>query len=557
MVQRVLPIALLGASLLAQGDPVVLAEGNAANALTLRVRDLANPGHPGTVVRTDVEVLPVEITLRTLQASLRADLSRRVERAGFQRVELPGNGRLLRYRIRDGALYGFLWIRHDGRPQVLLELPGIGAAGTGDPFADRFAVAADGRHAAFLTQGNTLYLARLDGGIFASTGTPVRAVAPAATVGRIGVAAGASHLFFVTLDDRFWRVAWADGAAPEDLTPAGPALSILKEEFALANDGHTAVFLYGPKLQQRLYLVRSTGPAAVLPPPASKYEEPGYLPEIAGGPRLLLNDDATRLLYTDSIRREEIYLADLTGQTATVQLTSDNNFVPYIGIGVLPGFAAKSLVLAIGDQAGFDWYQADTGKALVTNLSLSPNNLVRPYGPGQLFPDAAFPTAFGQLWVREPTGTGHRLRAIDPATGTTRIDVPDLRGLPLLGDSVGGTPDLMVPAFAADRLVDGALGHTLLATVPGILFGNPVRSSAGDTLLAVDVFGVTRVALFRAANGMLVPLPPDPNLRQLARTPGDGIVILGGVLLTWRPGIAAQVASLPAPLVLLLSGIGA
>ena len=116
---------------------ICLAEGS-PGALSIVAIPEAAPTSSGTVVLAGVALLPIEITGRYLGQENDTHRSRRVDRNGVVRVELPGNGRLLRYRTAGGAAYGFLHIAADGTPRVVLERPALQGM---DPFGARIGVA--------------------------------------------------------------------------------------------------------------------------------------------------------------------------------------------------------------------------------------------------------------------------------------------------------------------------------------------------------------------------------------------------------------------------------
>src|SRR5690606_16905476 len=118
-----------------------------------------------------------------------------------------------------------------------------------------------------------------------------------------------------------------------------------------------------------MYLAGTAGPALRLPTPIADYEEPGYLPETPNGPRLLLNDDATRLLYVDGTVRDEIFVLDTSGLLPSTHWSGDPNFVPYIGVIVLPVALGSSFVAGIGDPGRFDLHTASAGQPATTNLT--------------------------------------------------------------------------------------------------------------------------------------------------------------------------------------------
>lgn len=536
-------------------DRIAWIEGTTPTAWTLRELDEQNLAGTGRTVLRDLEILPIEITNRTTQQSLRADRPRLANHSGLPRVELPGGGRLFHYRLRGGERYGYLLITARGSAVVVLEVPGAGAGGRDEPFADRLGVAADGQHAGISTLLGALYAARLDGGIYASTQTPSRPLTFTNFVDPVSVTPGATHLFFATEDDRVWRCAFTDGATPQDLTPAAPAGSILKEEFAPSGDGHHVVFLLGPRNAMRLWLLGDQTAAVQLPPPASDYEEPGYLPEFVNGPRLLLNDDATRLLYTDAASREEIYLLDTTGASSTTHLTSDANLQPYIGIGIMPMFVNATLVAAIGDIGAFDWFSATTQSAAITNLTRTANEAQPPYGAGKLHPFAGGTTA-GAIFAAElQADSSFALRRIDAGSGATSIIATALRGAPMLGDALDTAPHVLLPSFAGDQLINGG-GTPLLLSIPGLLLAPDVVGS-GDTFSVTRVsLGSASVTLFLLPGGGVLPLPPQNDHRQTVLTRGGGLLLNAGTLRYFSPSQSATIAT-SGNLRVVLSGAGA
>ena len=546
----------LAGGLAAQTPALTLAEGTLPSRLTVRTVPEANPLAAGLVVLGDAEFLPLEFTNRTWQQSLRADRARLVVRSGLVRVELPDHGRLLHYRLRGGERYGFLHVRRDGSAASVLELAGAGPTGRENPFTDRIGVAPDGRHAAILTGGGELFVVRLDGGNFASTGRPARPVAVPAAVVPLSLCVGRQQLVFQTVATRVLRCPLADGGVAVDVTPAGSPAAILKDLMAPSGDGSAVVFLFGPKLQQELYLLRESGAAQKLSPPASKYEEPGYLPEVGDGPRLLLNDDASRLLYVDGALRDELYLLDTGGTTPTVHVTSNTHFQPYIGTVILPVFHGIAVTVAIGDPDRFDYYAVTTGNPPVT-LTKTGGNTVLPFVSGLLQPGQAFATQGAQALALEVSPNGARLRTLDPVAQTSTVLADAVRAPLELGAAWQGRADLLVPALTGDRLLDGNTGLDLLVAPPPLQLGSTVHAPG-------DAWRVFRVALpngpaalvFRLPNGVLVPLPTEPVIHQVAVT-ATGSIWWNGSALRFASPIRFDTLPTTAPIRLLLSGAGA
>ena len=533
-----LPIAVaaLAAAAPAQTS-LTLLEGATQQDLQLRVLDERDPTSTGQILLTQLEVLPVEITRRTVQQSLRPNRPRRLTRHGVPRIELPPGGRLLRYRLRGGQRHGVLWVDAGGAATAILELPS-GIAQT-NPFADRFAVANDGLHAAFITATGVLHLARLDGQVYTSTQSPTRAVPAPGVIDPVSVCAGATHVFFQTEDERVWRCAYADGAPAVAVTPPKAPGARLKEEMAMSDDGHSVVFLLGPKPLFDLWLINSTGPARKLAAPSSKYEEPGYLPETTGGPRLLLNETGTRLLFTDAINREEIYLLDTTGTTTTTHITSDGNFAPYIGTIIVPSFASNTVTLGIGDPDAFDWYAASTASAGIVSLTRTGGRVAPPYGAGTLVPTAGYPLASGLVLSTEVAPGGPQLRWLAPSTGTSGIAATALRGAPELGE--GPAPVVLVPGQLGDALLTGSLATTLRGPA-GIWLSAP-EQGPGLSAFTATIPGGPAAAILMIPGGGLIALPPDPALRQVVLTAGNGLLLNGSVLTYARPGLVVTIPS--------------
>ena len=474
------------------------------------------------------------------------------------RLELPGNGRLLHYRLRGGDRYGFLLVLGDGSALVVLELAGTGVTGKDDPFQDRCAVAPDGKAAAFLTLAGALWIARLDGQNYASTGQPARPVPGGTGAVLLSLCVGKNVLFFQNAS-RVWRCPLADNGAPVDVTPV-PLPTVLKDLMAPSGDGASVVFLAGSsKTAMRLWHLQEAGTSLVLPPPASKFEEPTYLPEFTDGSRLQLSDDGTRLLYSDTSSRDEVFLLDVTGVTSAVAVTSDPNFQPYIGTIILPVFAADIVTLAIGDPGKLDLYTAATGQPAVHNATLTAGNTVRPWGVGALVPTAAFLGAGGQVHVVDRDATNLlSLRTIQPATATATLEVTGLTGTPVLGASWNDPADVLVPTASGDRLYTG-LGFTPFFSSPSGIELSPTTHAPGSSYLALraSLPGVAHALVLFVPGVGLIGLPPE------SAPHGFAITVTGNLVLDTANGIlfvsSAGVATLPTTGAArhLLSGAGA
>lgn len=551
-----LPHRLAGLWLLTllPAQTITLAEGTATSLQIVTLPE-TNPNAPDTVVLQVVELLPIEIAGRTLAMGNDVTSSRRVVRHGIARVELPQGGRLFRYRRAGGQFWGFLHIAADGGARAVLELPGTGVSAVADPFADRIAVAADGLHAAIALAGGGLRVVRLDGGTFASTGRPDRVVAGAsASVLETSVMVGPTCVFYQTQGDQLWRCDLADFAVPANVSPPPVPLGEFKDQMVLSRDGSVLVFLYGPDPQQRLWRLGTTGPATVLPPPPSKYEEPGYLPEDPGEPAMLLADDGSRLFFIDADVRDELYLLDMSGTLPTLQITSDPIFQPYIGVHILPKFVAHSLVVAIGDPAQMDWFRAELlpqGGAVV-NLTAT-GSATQPFPSGTLNPVQAAPVA-GSLLVADQQVGNLALRRLDVITGGLTTLQQGLLSPPELGSATAGVADVLVRTANGDSLFTGATGALLAKAPTGILLTPPAHgpSFAATWVHLANDWG----AAFFYFNGTLVSGPLEYDIKQLAPTPIGGLVVIGSPVRYLAPGVFVVMNRPAAAVRRCLSGAG-
>ncbi len=479
----------------------------AANALSLLSVDAANPSAAPTEHLRGLRLRAPELMLRTHQHEVRNDWPRRISRNGVVRIELPAGGRVFHYSRDSDRWYGYVWVDGNGNPQQLLELPGVSG---NNPFANAIGVAYDGLHAAFVTRTGRLFVARLDGQNWASTGTPVREISFPAPVEPTGVCVGATHLFCVTDNGRIWRTALTDGSTPSNLTPSGTVGSTVEDEMAMAGDGKSVVFLFGPRKSVRLYLLGSSGAAAVLPPPAADYDDPGYLPGEPNGPHLLLNQDGTRLFYVDSTVREEHYLLDTTAATTPTHVTSDANFEPYIDISIFPSFMADAfedtLVLGVGDPSAFDLYTAKTGTASVTNLT-GTAGAQPPFGAGTLAPDRGYTLRSNLTVFEQAVGTRTELRWVDPITAAGGVLDPDLRAPARLG--FGSAPRLLIPGVGGDEFADLSLTPQLVGPA-GIHISRDARDASGLAVFLASLAALPAGAgalVFELPGGILVPVP--------------------------------------------------
>jgi hypothetical protein len=541
----VLPLALPAQQLTFVSGP--------ANACSVVTVPESQPTAPGTVVLANAELLPIEITGRTLGQGNDPTQPRVLVRHGVPRLELPDGGRVCRYRRAGGAFWGFLWLAADGTPRIVLERPGTGAL-LEDPFADRVAVAVDGRHLAVPELAGGLWLCRLDGGVFASTGrADRRAIAANREVIASSVLLGTTHLFCITDRDELLRCAFADGSTAADISPPAVSRGFFRDELVLSRDGQRCVCLYGARDQQQFWLLTTAGGPQLLPPPPGRYEGPGYLPEGAGEPAMLLDAVGTRLFYIDSAVRDELHLLDLNGVLGDLQITESQLFQPYIGAHILPRFTGPKLLVAIGDPGQMDWFRVDLapGGGTVDNLTQTGTPLP-PFGAGQLAPSAAV-DAGAALLALEQTGPVVVARRIDLATGAQTLVQGEVAGAPLVGSGFGGAVDVVLPSNSGDRLYRGALAQPFVAAPPGVLLDAPVHGPWGSAVWVHLANGLGVVAYY-LVDGTLVTGAIETGVSQVVLTAAGGAAVLGTTprLLS----VAGQVA-LPWPAgAVLLSGAG-
>lgn len=556
-----LPLALFSvlpfaAPLAAQ--TLTFAEGSPAGWTVVSVPE-TNPNAPDTVVLQNAEFLPVEITGRTLAQELDVTRSRLTTHAGVPRVELPGGGRLFRYRRAGGQFYGFLHVDAAGAAHVVFERPGVGTL-LEDPFLDRIAVAADGRHAAIGRLAGGLFVVRLDGGVFASTGTPARQVlANNLDVFPASVMVGATVVWFLVDGSQnqvqVMRCDLADGAQPVDVTPPLVPNADFKDQLAMTRDGSRIVFLYGLQQQMRLYTCDQNGTSVALPLPPSKYEEANYLPEGAGEPAMLLNDSGTRLFYVDAQLRDELGLCDLTGVLPPLQITESTIFQPYIGTHILPKFAVDRLVVAIGDPAAMDWFRAELapGTGTVVNLT-GTGSLAQPFPSGTLDPVQAA-DANGQLLVVENQPGGTALRRIDPLSGAQTVLQQGVLGAPEVGSTNAGAPDVLVRSVAGESLYLGDTGALLGTLPPGLTLTAPVRGP-GFAATWVALPNLIGCSAFYLPGGTLLTGPVEVDLKQICLTLAGGIVLNGSTVRYYAPGVSVVLNRPAVAARLCLSGAG-
>lgn len=533
---------------------ITFIEGTPTAATIVSVQE-NDPNGPVATVLQNVELLPIEITGRTIGQSGDVTRSRRLDRNGLQRVELPDGGRLFRYRRSGGAFWGFLHVNAAGAASVVVERPGLG--GGADPFLDRIGVDPAGGHLAAGMQFGGLWIARLDGQNFASTGTPSRFVAAGTFVEPASVMVGASIVYFQSAGQRLFRCALADGNQPADVTPPPQPLAELEEHMAMARDGSRVVFLYGPDDLQRLWTVGSTGGATVLPPGPSDYEDPDYLPDGTGELGLLLNDDGTRLFYNDSVVGDELYLLDVTGVLPTLHITGDPIFQPTIGVHILPAYASDKLIVAIGKPGLADWFAAELGAqgGNVDNLT-GTGATAPPYPEGTLNPVTSGRSANGRYFT-EQNGGALVVRTIDPVTGHQAVLHQNALAAPVVGSAFAGDADVVVATAAGDRLYTNGPTALPLPLPTGLVLAAP---AAGPWFSSVWIelagAGGLGASVFYLPDGTHVVGSIEFGMQQLCPTALGGVVMNGATVRYLGLGARVVLTRPTVPWRRCLSGVG-
>lgn len=503
---------------------ITLVEGSPSSLTVVSIPE-SNPGAAATTVVQDIELLSIEITGRYLGQESDASRSRKLSRNGMERVELPDGGRLLRYRRAGGSHWGFLRVAGNGDAQVVLEQSGQAGA---DPFEDRIGVARNGSHFCVPLLSGGLFVVRLDGSNYASTGTPSRLIAQASILEPTSVMVGDQVVWFQDEQLQVFRCGLGDGTTPANVSPPAQANAILKDQMAMSGDGSHIAFLYGPQQQQRIWIANLTSGPTVLPPAPSKYEDPGYLPEESGSPALMLNEDGTRLFFIDSDVRDELYLLDTTGTLPTLHITDDPIFQPYIGVHILPGFLANDLTVAIGDPGLMDWYRSTltaTG-GTVTNLT-NTGSAVQPFIEGTIDPQTAVRTQAVSYAVEQGTNT-FTVRRIDLANGAQTVLHTNATQLPVRGGGSNGDADLIVTTTQGDRLYSSTSPTPLFALANGLSMS---PSSRGPNLSAIRVTlsGTSwGIPAFYLPDGTFVTGGIEFGIEQLCATVLNHVVMVVG-----------------------------
>lgn len=556
MVRSLLACALLLCTSLVSQN-ITLAEGT-PSSLTIVTLPESNPNAPATIVLQDIELLPIEITGRTLGQDSDVTKSRLVASNGLTRVELPSGGRLFRYKRQAGAHWGFLHITSDGSAKVMLELPGIISTDPleVDPFEDRIGVSPNGDIFAVPSVLGGLYMVKLDGTNYASTNAPHRLAAPTTFIENTSLMVGGSTAWFQNDDGGVFFCNFADNAMPVDVSPPPQFEAELNDEMAMAGDGSHIAFIYGPDSQEGIWIADLSGSIAMLPLPQSDYEDPDYLPEGRGSSQLMLNESGSRLFYVDSDIREELFLLDTTGQLPPLQITEDLIFEPYIGVHILPGFFADELTIAIGDPNLMDWYRVclSNSGGSVQNLT-NTGSASQPYTEGLLDPQTLVRQQ-GVSYSVEQGSNALNIRRIDPATGSATLLYTNATKAPTRGSSTSSHADMIVHTQQGDRLYSAAT-HPLYALPTWLSIDGSSRGPAFSVMEVSFTGSNWSVPVFFLPNGHFALGGLYENVTQLIMTNVNGtIMIHDGNASYLTPGFSTTINRPPTAWLRCISGAG-
>ncbi|MDA7936309.1 hypothetical protein N9B90_00040 [bacterium] len=557
MIRPPLACALLLCTSLASQN-ITLAEGT-PSSLTIVTLPESNPNAAATVVLQDIEFLPIEITGRTLGQELDVTKSRLVTSNGLHRVELPSGGRLFRYKRQASAYWGFLHVTGDGSAHVVLELPSLISTDPleVDPFEDRIGISRNGDIFAVPSMTGGLYMVRLDGTNYASTGAPHRLVAPTTFVENSSLMVGDTAAWFQSDILEVFFCDFADNAIPVDVSPPQIFEAELDDEMAMAGDGSSVAFLYGKEDQEGIWIADLSGGITMLPIPQSDYEDPDYLPEGLGSSQLMLNESGSRLFFVDSDIREELFLLDTSGQLPPLQITEDQIFEPYIGVHILPGFLADELTIAIGDPNLMDWYRANLSPSggTVENLT-DTGSATQPYTQGLLDPQLSIRQQ-GITFAVEQSSNALNIRRIDPATGSATLLHTNATKPPTRGSSTTTRADMVVHTQQGDRLYSSSTSLPLYALPSWLAIDGSARGPVFSVMQVTFTGTNWSVPVFFLPNGHFVLTDIYENITQLIMTNANGTIIIHGNDATYlTPGFSTTINRPPTAWRRCISGAG-
>jgi len=551
VVQSPLLTVLASLAPLATAQRVAVLEGPASDQLRVVVHEPFAPGSPTTVLLPQILIHEPRLLGRTSNEQGELDSPRLVVRRNVPRIELPNGDRLFVYERKDVGGHGLLLVPASGHARIVhssleqLDLP--------------LAIGADLRHIAFV-RDEELVVVKLDGGVFAATGTGSRILALPDSVVAESLVVGNDHAFVVVdaeapgTSDRLLRCDLATGSVA-DVTPFGVAADEIEPTLAIAGNGSLVAFLRSRAFGDHdVWVIGATGAARQVPLPEREYRPSTWIPFGEGHAHLLLNGDGSRLMVTEAAGEDELYYVDTAPGGAVMHVTGNALFASYIGVHILPRFRGNRLLMASGHAGWKDWYALQpNGEVLNLTGTGSPEP---PFLLGSLDASARFDLANGRSLATEWLGTTLRLRTLDPAGGSTVL-FTDLSAPPSAGGAVGGPPDLRIVGTGGERLVSGLDGGLLLQLPPGIRLGDAVRSSSGWRGVYASLPGGPAVFAVLLPDGAIALGGVGTTPPQLVATTAGELAVL------WADRLDAfavtGVASVPLPAAAIrvaLSGVG-
>ncbi|QDU68332.1 hypothetical protein [Engelhardtia mirabilis] len=487
----------------------------------------------------DVALIALDFVGRTRIERFAADRPRHEPLpGGANRLVLPqGHGSLYAYRGGAGAQthFGLFRVTPTGAPQLLLDLPGIGATGDAPPFSPRIACAPDGTAILIATEvgagGDLLEIDLLTAvaenrsASLAPMDFELEGLALFSTWG-VALDAGGAN--------RFQR---APGAQLQTVAVEGATPAWFGGQVVGSGDGSTAGVLAGDGPDAaRVATFGAIGTAKLASMPAQALDGAGFLPEAADGPWLVLSSDGTRVGYRTREPKlgggltREVWMAETVSGATAGHLTSDGNFLDTIDeVGLLRFVPGAGLMFGAGERnntvpAGLDnvdLYLAQTaagGTTTIVNLTLSSGDAVAPFlTPATLSPEDGLYRLPGtdSIVLHDGNGGGGRLLAsVPPSTGTITL-LADVKSL----DAATWTGDRLVLSVRRDlkpkleQLVSVAPANGLatLATLPEGTSLLGLSSAPDGSVGAIIDLGlsqwVARVNPAAGTGALLTPIP--------------------------------------------------
>jgi len=528
----------------ATAQSVTLVEGASPGPMTVKVVD------PWTgssqVVLQGATLTAIDKTARTINDEFELRSTRRITRHGLQRLERADGNRLFAYANISADQYGLLLVPSTGAARIVYS--------SSDAIEAPIAINASGTFAAF-GHDFELTIISLKAGNFASTSQPWRTVTMPSEVESESVMVGRTHAFFVCDNHCVYRTGLADGSTFQNITPNSPGYE-QGEEMAMSGDGTSVAFLRGAtEYAIEVWFAGSSGPSRRLQMPPRQYREVSYLPEEDGIQRLLLNEDGSRLLITEVRVEDEVFYLDTNNIDAAMHITDDVKFSTYIGVHILPGFIADTLVMASGHTGWMDWY-ATRPDGTVINLTETGSS-ESPFLVGSLDVQNRFPLANNTLLATEALGTMTRLRHIDPA-GSTTLMFSDLVAPPSVGSSLSGQSDLRVATLTGQHIILGTNGAVRLSVPSSITLSDPLRSAQGLVACYASVGGGFGVPILMLPDGTNVFGTMGTTVPQMSFSDTGELHILWPTQLEVMSPAGGNVIPLPASANrTLVSGAGA